>query len=263
MRRIPIRPLCGRRLPSCSSATVWGANVWIEDTGSAGSDREAVREAYAAAAGRWFNEGLTSHYVALPATEPRIVDAWFSLGFGLQHVHAVREHPAADFRPITAPALTVRRSERRDLPALAELDLVLPRHSAATPVFSRMAIPSYDDTLAELEADFDDPRYAVFVAEHHGSVIATSIGCSLQVSNTNTLLMRPKSAGFLGFAAVLPEARGLGAGRALAETVVAWSRDEGYEWFATDWRSANIEANRTWRGMGFRSTFLRLYRAIR
>ncbi len=56
--------------------------------------------------------------------------------------------------------------------------------------------------------------------------------------------MRPRSAGFLGFAAVLPEARGQEAGRALAETVMCWARDEGYEWVATDSRSTNMEANR-------------------
>ena len=40
-------------------------------------------------------------------------------------------------------------------------------------------------------------------------------------------LARPDSAGFLGFAAVFPEDRGLGAGRALAEAVLDWSRGAG------------------------------------
>jgi len=30
----------------------------------------------------------------------------------------------------------------------------------------------------------------------------------------------------------------------------------------TDWRSTNIEADRAWRGMGFRPTFRRLHRSI-
>lgn len=75
-------------------------------------------------------------------------------------------------------------------------------------------------------------------------------------------MMRPRSAGFLGFAAVLPDGRGLGVGRALGETVIAWSRDEGYECVATDWRSTNLQANRSWLALGFKPAFHRLHRAI-
>jgi GNAT superfamily N-acetyltransferase len=156
----------------------------------------------------------------------------------------------------------VRRAERRDLPALAWLDLVLPEHSTGSPVFAQLKVPSYQDTLNELEADFDDPRFTTFVAEHDGRVVATATATSLEVSNSNTAMIRPRSCGFLGYAAVLPDARGLGAGRALGEAVLAWSRDEGYEWVATDWRSTNIEANRSWRAMGFKPSFLRLHRLI-
>jgi GNAT superfamily N-acetyltransferase len=62
--------------------------------------------------------------------------------------------------------------------------------------------------------------------------------------------------------AVLPEARGRGAGRALGEAILAWSRDAGYPSVATDWRSTNLEADRAWRNLGFRPSFRRLHRAI-
>jgi hypothetical protein len=48
----------------------------------------------------------------------------------------------------------------------------------------------------------------------------------------------------------------------VGQAVIAWSRDEGYEWVATDWRSTNLEANRTWRALGFRPSFFRLHRLI-
>jgi len=67
---------------------------------------------------------------------------------------------------------------------------------------------------------------------------------------------------FLGYAAVLPEARGLGAGKALGETVLGWARDAGYAVIATDWRSTNLQADRSWRGLGFRPTFRRLHRYV-
>jgi GNAT superfamily N-acetyltransferase len=242
--------------------STWGANVWIEDAGSAGTDAEAIREAYAAAAATWVDAGRTSHYVVVPAADQLLVEAWFSLGFGQQHIHAVREPPPSSFAPVARPGVVIRRPTRGDLPALAELDLLLPRHQAGSPVFARVPIPTFEETLAEMEADFDDPRFVVFVAEHKGRVVGTAVGCSLELSPGHSALMKPTSAGFLGFAAVVPDARGLGAGRALADAVMVWSRDAGYEWVAIDWRSTNLEANRSWRAMGFEPTFLRLHRAI-
>jgi len=44
--------------------------------------------------------------------------------------------------------------------------------------------------------------------------------------------------------------------------VMCWSRDEGYEWVATDWRSTNLLANRNWTALGFKPSFHRLHRAI-
>jgi GNAT superfamily N-acetyltransferase len=240
----------------------WGANVWVEDAGCAASDGEGLRLAYAAAAARWRAEGAIQHYVLVPASDAALIEAWFSLDFGHQHVHALREAVDATFEPAVPEGLTIRRAERRDLPALAETDLVLPRHTVESPVFSIAPVPSFDAILAELEEDFDDPRFTTLVIEHEGRVIASATACSLEESGSNTPLLRPVNCGFLGYAAVLPEARGLGAGRALGEAVLAWSRDEGYEWVATDWRSTNIEANRSWRAIGFRPSYLRLHRSL-
>ena len=160
------------------------------------------------------------------------------------------------------PRLSVRTAERRDVDALVALDSILPQHSARAPIFSSVPIPSAEESRSEIEHDLDDPRCATLVAESEGQVMGTATACSLEISSTNTPMMRPVSAGFLGYAAVRPDARGLGAGRALADAVLAWGRDAGYEWVATDWRSTNIEADRTWRGAGFQPTFQRLYRSI-
>ena len=242
--------------------SVWGPNVWIEDAGSGGTDVEAIREAYAASAGQWVEDGRTSQYAVVPATDKQALDAWFSLSFGRQHVHALREPVWREFEPALTPGLSIRRATRDDFPALAQLDVALPEHQIGTAVFNTMPVPTLEEALADLEQDFDDPAYATFVAEYEGRVIGSAIGCSLELSPGNTPLMRPRSCGFLGFASVLPDARGLGAGRALGETVMCWSRDEGYEWVATDWRSTNLEANRSWTALAFKPSFHRLHRSI-
>ncbi|MGH3255472.1 MAG: GNAT family N-acetyltransferase [Streptosporangiaceae bacterium] len=72
----------------------------------------------------------------------------------------------------------------------------------------------------------------------------------------------PDASGFLAFAAVVPHARGLGAGRALGEAVIAWTAQAGYHCVATDWRVTNLLSSRTWPRLGFAESFLRLHRLI-
>jgi GNAT superfamily N-acetyltransferase len=250
--------LLGTRRPDA----IWGPNIWIEAAGNAGPDGEALREAYAVAAGVWVDEGRTSHFVVVPASDTALIEAWFSLGFGKQHVHGLRRPPPQDFEPVLEHGLTVRRATRADIPMLAVLDRALPRHQAAAPVFSRLPELTVEQARADIEADFDDPDYTTFVALLGGKVIGASVACSLDLSPGNTSTMRPRSCGLLGFAAVLPEARGLGAGRALGATTLCWARDEGYKWVGADWRSTNLLANRSWLALGFRPSFYRLHRLI-
>lgn len=242
--------------------SIWGRNAWITSPGHAAAEPEVVRELYRSAAAGWVEAGRSLHYVVVPEGDAGLVDAWFRLGFGQQHAHALREAPDAAFAAQPPAGLAVRRAERRDIPELAVVERALPQHQAGSPVFSTLSVPALADVQAELEEDFDDPRFTMFVAVRDRRVVGSATGCSIELSSINTGLIRPAAAGFLGYAAVLPEARGLGAGRALGETVLAWARDAGYAWAATDWRVTNLEASRAWPRLGFRPTFLRLHRAI-
>lgn len=244
------------------SDATWGGNAWVESAGHAATDATVVRALYAAAAEAWVDAGRANHHVLVPASDRDLVDAWFGLDFGLQHVHAVQPSPSASFGVVPASELSIRRAARADIPALVELELVLPEHSRRSPVFSRLEPEPVEEVRANLEADIDDPRWTILVAEAGGRIVGEAIGCSLAESSSNSGLIRPERAGFLGYAAVLPEARGLGVGKALGETILAWSRDAGYPVVATDWRSTNLEADRSWRGLGFRPSFLRLHRLI-
>jgi GNAT superfamily N-acetyltransferase len=238
----------------------WGPNVWVDPAGHAVVRAELVRDLYAAAAERWVDEGLTSHYAVVPATDPALVDAWFRLGFGHQHVYAIREAPPPGPAP-EAAGLVLRRAERSDIDALARLDIALTEHQRLSPVFSGVPLPDLEETRAEYEADFDD--FTTFVAERDGEVIGSAVGCPIEVSSMHKGLALPPGAAFLGFAAVLPEHRGFGAGRLLGEVVLAWACETGREWVVTDWRMTNLLSSRAWPQLGFRPTFYRLFRAIR
>ncbi|WP_432940182.1 N-acetyltransferase family protein [Kribbella sp. CA-253562] len=238
---------------------VWGPNVWVEAAGVAARDAEVVRDLYGVAAARWVDEGRTAQYVVVP-DDARLIDAFFRLGFGAQHAHALRGPFDAE---VKVPAgLTVRRAERRDVQALAELDLVLPRHQGLSPVFSAGEVPSLEEAVADWDESVDDPEFATFVAEVNGRVVGSAIGCSLEKSSTHQGVARPDNAGFLGFAAVFPEDRGHGAGRVLGETVLKWCADVGYDSVVTDWRVTNLLSSRTWPRLGFVPTFQRLHRLI-
>lgn len=240
----------------------WGDNVWVEAAGHAATEPATVRAMYAAAAQVWVDEGRKNHHVLVPATDIGLVDAWFSLDFGQQHLHAIREIPGPAFGVAPRSELVVRNATRDDLDALTDLELVLPEHMSPSPVFSTLPIQDWQETRDELDGDFDNPDFTWFVAEHEGAVIGSAIACALTASSSYLGPNRTAGAGFLGYAAVRPEARGLGAGRALGETILAWSRDSGFTSVVTDWRSANLEADRTWRALGFRPAFRRLHRLI-
>ena len=254
--------LAGYLVGIAKAESSWGPNAWVEAAGHAADHPSVVRALYAAGAAAWMADGRNNHHVLVPASDAALVDARFSLDFGQQHLHAVREVPPASFGVIPRSELAIRRPTAADLPALAELELVLPRHSHLSPLFSPVPIQPVEDVEAELAEDWDDPKYTWFVAEYEGKIVGSAIACDLGISGTNNSLIRPASAGFLGYAAVLPEARGAGAGKALGEAVLVWARDAGYPVIATDWRSTNLEADRSWRGLGFRPTFRRMHRFV-
>jgi ribosomal protein S18 acetylase RimI-like enzyme len=252
--------VAGFVLGAPKASPVWGSNVWVDAAGQAVVEAELVRDMYALAAARWVQQSRSAHYVLVPASDEDLLRAWYRLGFGQQQAHAVR--PLQDKTPVTAPKVVVRRARRSDLPALARLEVELPRQHSLAPTFSASPVPSYEECLAGWEEDFDDPAYTTFVAEFEGVVVGSSIGCSLELSSSHPSLTRPDHAGFLAFAAVFPHARGRGAGRALGEAVIAWTAQAGYDCVATDWRVTNLLSSRTWPRLGFVESFVRLHRLV-
>ena len=250
---------------TCSGARVrrrGDRTGWVEGAGHAVAEPETVRDLYGFAASRWVEEGATSHYAIVPATDPALVEAGSASGSGSSmSMPSGRSRPPRESFEVP-PGLLLRLAERHDIPALARIDVSLPEHQARSPVFSGQTPPTVEASLAEIEADFDDPGFTTFVVEHDGAVIGYAVGCGIEVSSEHRGIVRPERAGFLGFAAVLPEGRGLGAGRLLGEAVLAWSRDAGYPTVVTDWRETNLLSSRTWPRLGFRPTFRRLFRAI-
>lgn len=256
----PDDEVAGYLLGAPRDSTTWGPNVWVEAAGLAVSHVELIRELYASSAQQWVDAGRTAHYVVVPAHDESVAWAWFGLGFGQQHVHALRDVPPRARRG--AADARVRRALVDDIAALALLDLELPRHQGASPVFSSGAIPSVAEAETEWAATLPDHHFGCFVAESDGVVVGSAVGCPLELSSLHSPLMRPAHAGFLGFAAVFAQYRGHGLGRALGEAVLDWCAESGFAAVATDWRATNLHSSRAWPRLGFEPSFLRLHRVV-
>lgn len=239
----------------------WGPNMWVEAAGQASEDPELLRDLYGLAAQRWVDEGRTAHYVIIPSYDRAVTAAWFHLGFGLQHVHALRESAGEPLVPVPKH-VRIRRADRLDVERLAELDLVLPHHQATSPVFSGREIPSVEEVEAEWREGIDDLDYMTFVAETEAAVVGLAIGAAAEKSSAHAGLSRPDDAAILGYAAVAPEARGRGIGLALGSAVLVWAHEAGFPVTVTDWRATNLLSSRAWPRLGFQETFHRLHRLV-
>jgi len=238
----------------------WGPNAWIELAGHAVSDAELIRDLYAFAAARWVEEGRTRHYVYVPASDAELVDAWFRVGFGAQHAFGIRE--LDEVASVDIPRVVTRHAEQRDIDAMVAIGPELGKHQSLSPVFSEFRPYDEDEFRAELLADLDNPKIGNLVAELDGRVVGNFVVVPVEMSGAHVGLARPPGLAHLGYAAVVPDARGSGAGLALTAATFAWARERGYEAMVTDWRVTNLLSSRFWPNRGFRTTFLRLYRSI-
>ena len=238
----------------------WGPNAWIELAAHAVRRAEDVRDLYAAAAAVWVKEGRTRHYVYVPATDRELVDAWFRLGFGAQHAFGIRE--LGDEEWPSLEGVVVREADERDVEAMVEIGPELAWHQSLSPVFSEFRPDDPDESREEIAEDLTKPEIGNLVAELDGRVVGNFVVVPIEMSGAHSGLARAPGLAHLGYAAVLPEARGSGAGLALTAASFAWARDRGYPAMVTDWRVTNLLSSRFWPKRGFRTTFLRLYRSI-
>jgi GNAT superfamily N-acetyltransferase len=239
------------------SDETWGPNVWVEPAGHAAREAEDLRDLYAGAAARWFDEGRVRHYALVPAFDPALVEAWARVGFGQQQAHGIREVPDA-----TWPAGT-RLAEERDVDTLVDQTPLLSDHQERSPVFAvGLGRETREEILADIVADLPKEEIGDLVFERDGRVVGAFQLAPVELSSTHSTLARPEGAAILGWAATEPAVRGSGAGLALTEASFAWARERGHEVMVTDWRVTNLLSSRFWPARGFRTTFLRLYRHI-
>jgi GNAT superfamily N-acetyltransferase len=232
----------------------FGRHVWVDRGGQAARDRHVLRDLYAAAAGPWVDADYKRHYVLVPALD-ELAAVWFALGFGQQQTYATRESGGSGAAPVEG--LTVRRGGPDDLDATSSLAPLIWEHQARSPVFAGVPQPSPETMRADWEEALGEPDVAYFLAERDGRPVGHALS-----SPGSPGLGTPARSLDLAVVATLPEERGKGVGRAIVEHVLEWAPAESFDAVVVDWRVTNLLSSRFFPRLGFRPTFLRLYRSI-
>lgn len=230
-----------------------GALAWVGIAGCAARDAELTRDLYAAAAGGWLEAGLRRHMVFAPALDD-LVDPWFRLSFGGSALLAARETAAAT--PVDA-GVELRPGTPDDLEDAAAFDRGLRLHLSRSPSFSGLDVPGPIAFAGDWADTWSDERFVHFVAARGGR----AVGHVLLYRRPADLRVPPGSID-LANCFTAPSVRGEGVGLALTAHALAWAHAQGIATVVTDWRLTNLEASRFWPARGFRTTFVRLYRAI-
>jgi GNAT superfamily N-acetyltransferase len=217
---------------------------------------ETLRALYAALAPRWLADGCFAHYVEAPSADPRLVEAWFSLGFGQNQVHGLRDTgPVADAR--TPAGLEIHQAGAEDLGEIVPLVVALNKYHAQPPMFQVY----FSDTDADARLDHErllaDPINSHFLAYRDGR----TVGLQVYTAPTPGLHTLDKSI-YLRQGYSEAEARGGGVGSAMLGRGMAWAREQGYEHCSVSWLSNNLLGARFWQARGFRPIGYRLLRRV-
>ena len=197
-----------------------------------------------------------AYLIAAPFTVGGIT--WMRVGIAGQAIQGDREamRETAPEEPFDA-GVAIRPGTPEDFDDAARLELAMSEAMRPSPSFSDMPIQTQEEVAAEWREDGDSDEYELFVAERDGRIVGEFL-----LYRRPPDLRVPANGIDLAGASTEPEARGTGVGRALTAHVIRWAHEHGYPLMTTDWRITNLWASRFWPKRGFRTTFLRLYRAI-
>ncbi|WP_313133781.1 GNAT family N-acetyltransferase [Anaerocolumna sp.] len=189
---------------------------------------------YQSAAKKWVNSGISSHSIGLYAHDTQAINAFFTYGFGLRCVDAIR--PMEKLQEKINSDFAYCELKKADIKEITTLHRELSAHMAESPCF--MKTISQDLELTQEE----NQNSRVFIAKHNTSIIAF-----LEVTDNaeNFATSYPDMQNICG-AFCLPEYRGSGAIQSLLNFMIAALGNDGYTRLGVDFESFNPTAYGFW-----------------
>lgn len=240
-----------------------GRSAWVRTPGCAYDPAvgvEIVRDLYAALGERWVGYGFFLHIALTPVSDPALLQAWFSLSFGIEQVHALADLAMVEPPPDLPLGLIIRQAGPADRQHLIAMADVVWRTLVKAPVWGVM-LPERVGEQATGWGDLaNTPEATVWLAFQEEAVVALQSYWPAEQSVENLLI--PAQCCLLSVAGTRPAARGKGIGTLLTRYALAQAYTAGYHFCETDWRSTNLLASRFWPRRGFHPMAYRLVRRI-
>ncbi|GAG53324.1 unnamed protein product, partial [marine sediment metagenome] len=185
--------------------------AWVPDCGhglARPGDGVTCRRMYADISRRWAAEGCCAQAVSIQAYDRDAVEAWFSLGFGLTWVDALRDlEPAAG----EDEGVEIRRAGPDDIDVLVHLEAELVRHLTSAPI--SLVYPEDPETHAR-RSWADGPVDTTWIAFRDDRAVGY-LTAERPGADAPVMARTGQSTASVGGAYVVEDARNRGVGTAL------------------------------------------------
>jgi GNAT superfamily N-acetyltransferase len=217
--------------------------AYVPDFGhgaTVGREYSLYRLMYAEIADRWLANGCFFHGITLYPHEEAAREAWFSLGFGLVVMDALRAvEPVTPMAPAAASGIAVRRAGLEEIDLIAALERGLGRHLSAAPAY----LPMIQGRRSELEGWLEDPKHVLWLAFRKDEAVGymrfePSEGLALPTAAQTTVSITG--------AFTHKDVRGSGIGSSLLQTGLKWAGRVGYTHCSVDFETANLSGSSFW-----------------
>lgn len=240
----------------------FGRHCWVPFGGTACAQPEpyqTLRELYAAASQRWVQDEVLNHYLVFPASS-QWLEASYSLSFGQEQLYAVTS--LAQQRPdIPLPqGLKLREVQPTDASQLFERGHWIAAHLNHSPVWEPVPQEHLDMILPQYAQLANDDDTTTWVVLDQDQIVAFVVLFTVDLGAIH-LLGVPEAAEFAA-AAVHPDYRQRGIGKALFNHIINVARAQNYAIMFTDWRTTNLQAASYWPTFGFQPFAYRLLRRV-
>lgn len=228
---------CYRPIPRAFMTNARGMFSPIHAHAAVAEERDRIyRRMYQAAAAKWAREGAASHAIALYAHDTAALNAFFTDGFGLRCIDAIR--PLEVFGPAEIKGYLLAELGRGEFERILPLCRELALHLGESPCFMKMSDGEMEHWLSDVRRR--DSR--IFTASKAGEAVAY---LEVTAEGETFVTLVPEMMNICG-AYCLPEHRGAGVTAALLNYLIKTLRQEGDGLLGVDFESINPTAHGFW-----------------